>query len=1364
MSSDALQRLINVCISCPESKVNEPLAILNSYKCKETVFDKLKGTLIRSRDNSTKVRITKIIAKYIQNNDNTSLLDNKRFVTSFFDSFVDEIPIFYNLKEIKLVIKIFSLFINKLSVEEKTELLQIHLKSKKPYSSLIVVIISKEMSEFYTIALDYLTNLITEMNHLCFYALSIFLHDTKLMCINDKKNSIKMSGMKSAIISSFRQSYSLKLACSYLFGSIFSTFPEDFCLEVLRGSIQSIQEILKDDSEEIRVAMSQSLSNLPEKTEFLSKILFSMCHKLVDFNDAFGESCMAFIFSRRGESNLSIILKQMIDSKETYLPGVLFSARLCLFSESAEFSEKIFKNKYSERKSNAAIQASLILCKYDIVKENIICFIFRALTVVCTQYKQYEDSVLLLHNALRLISMLPNACARFLGVYYDNIILLLNEIHDVVYLKAIGDSLGTILYSSYVIPKRIDTNIFSKIFVNIAVKYLDLREDTTFGTSLVHILRFLGAIALQKIPDFSNGKFSVLLMDDYLDSVRNESVLSIPTKPVAALLAVGLPGSAPYLPTISRLLKEINSLDSVLLRDFLCFGLKCHLKDFIVYLKDFCKYKDNSKSSLLPFFKKKKDNINIQVVLDVLETLPNKSEMKPFIFDLISVLEFIVTIDSSGNFDIYKALESIVGIHADVKWPRSFLEKIISMDNLIPIILTILKNSESLDENILKGAVSSFIKYVSRDARTEWFEKIEYNISDFVSCIHNLNPSREMFEYIMKEISSVLKKCVCVHLFTLTVSSYGAYIQSSDLSFDFSEFFFASCDTLMCLHPVYRVAARDCILSILRCNIPENSELESFGENISYNTIVRGATDLYKIIVRSTSDQSITNLIRISSDSELFGSQFIIIFHAVSQVSSSYIMDSEEIYLKTYIQSADKYINEYLSVIMDTLNSLYDASPQQFLGDLLSVKMNSVVGEFLKHSIVDPDKKHKFHDLYVELISSTKIPLSPNDQEKLVESGLFNCLDVILGVETLNDRSQISYGYYVTLFIIYISYIFAMSANINKSIIDKCLLKIYHCINILLRSIIINYNQKVEFSLKNYISLFQSMGSFSNTLVQLNIEILGDIGKSLFNIVKTQNSNILLVTGFCVSRIIFKLTQCSGDKYTSITNKMQSLLSYIFSISNGEVCRYLSSAINDLYSTSILDTFSDENKELLLSSSLRGFLYQEVDSRQECINFISKLITCTNIEILAKFSDQLVSISVSQVDFRCLASLAYQNDIIKDIPYNLISTAIIKSSESDRDCVDLLQYLTNTHSLDDAIDSLETRLGDHFNGVLNSLFDKLTKSNMTVAGLKFAVKLSARSDLHLEKMTNILYSIIEDSDHILRNYATELLISLVKDQ
>ena len=113
------------------------------------------------------------------------------------------------------------------------------------------------------------------------------------------------------------------------------------------------------------------------------------------------------------------------------------------------------------------------------------------------------------------------------------------------------------------------------------------------------------------------------------------------------------------------------------------------------------------------------------------------------------------------------------------------------------------------------------------------------------------------------------------------------------------------------------------------------------------------------------------------------------------------------------------------------------------------------------------------------------------------------------------------------------------------------------------------------------------------------------------------------------------------------------------------------------------------------------------------------------------------------------------------MPTDLIAEAIVATTDASfvcsRECSEIVLAMCGAKDINGVVLAIDKVFADRAQAIRQEVLRRITKGNATMAGLDLIIELTENDEEGRQKAINLLLSIVEDADHVLRQKAASLL-------
>ncbi|EAX90022.1 hypothetical protein TVAG_061300 [Trichomonas vaginalis G3] len=1394
MDNQIFSKIVNTCITCPQIKLEQPFKVLLTFHDAKHVLEVLIQTLSKARDVSTKQRVSSLIQTYIMRNfDKLNATDED--LVNVLQLITTETPISTEREHIEQFCKSVEFILSKIKSMPTSKIFNFIVSKPYPYSAITLSLLTKNEEKYCAPTLKYIVAVHKEPNPLSFYAASLFFeHHNPSKFTAEAQKEFKIEVIKNSLISAFNYKLIHKLSALILLDTLFKTASHDVCLSIMSSMIEIFILQLKDQDPTLRTELVKVLTNLPPEIGFANELLTAISFRFEDCQEEYEKAAISFLFSRRAVQSLPAILKTLIETKETYIAGVVFAARLGLFSESDKLLQAVFPPTPKETVAFAALQAICVMSEFKLMTESVFTASFPTL-LYCLTSVTILDNMIMLKMATRALDLLPNSASGFPKVYLDTILKNINNFKYNDIIEKVSASAWQVFEQNKTIPTQLNQSQFSAIFTNLALRYLGSANFDNSRNEIVKMMSIVSSSAFQKFNDLQTQKlnslqnqnseneteqtvsvgderfsFSTLILsavpEDYADSVRTEANLLMQTKPIAVMISVSLPKISAFLPSLVRAVRESEPPDLKLVEDFIKAGMNSCGIDFIPYLRKFIEPVERSSKYFIVSIKRKTKGFIPEALngISYACTLDNCSD---YLQDLIKILDDSIESPESivpMKNNVMNAVNSILSVCKDTKIPSSLSNKLFSEVSMSPLFTKLLKHIPESETNLLKTAILSYAKYIASNKE----ENTENE--EFVNQIFSISDSEEILSCFLSSCLSVVSCDDPSSIIDLCLKAATTFNSSHTTnSLNFGEFVYGTSKLAISPSLPLRVLLRDCIVQLFNLTLPAdtNSPLHLAGSKLSPAEVVSFASSLFDLATsKFDEDQSCKLALLAAQSRPLQFHQALFIRSLTNHAAKSIVSDNRKTLIH-FLEGAEEASEEAYSLCLETAVMLFKGDNFVFTDRFLSVPLTKFGRRSLEYFVRTSEHRDNYLNAYGRVISGLKFPTTPSEQSDFLAAGYFHALYVMVNVDAASDALKQTFGQHVAHCITWLSLLLASNSTISKSLQKELIGHLTTTLDHIFARVGRSSNEPIELSLKTPKKLFLTLGTLANALMMVDFSLLVDFCRALFPLLSSAIPQIILTAGMVLARLLSRVSMLDSDASNQLLPKLRESLAYAFVKANDESCRILSGLAAETFQRSAIDLFTNEDKVKLINGSLHGLNFQGEDFRQENVTFVCKVARQTPKEYLEEYIDQVWDFAVHSRSFETMSVLCGMELKPERIPCDILAESLVAITNIDypghNECKEFVQAIFKTVEMKEIVSLIPSIFKDKFEEISDDVLKLVTKGNATMASLDMIVLISRGNQEKTQKVISHLIAIVDDGDHVLRDKATELLVQVISD-
>ena len=1364
-----LTKIINACVTCADGKLDCPFSVLLSVKDTKKVTKQILETLAKTREIASKQRCSSILQKYIMNKSEKINLSEEELI-SIIQILTTETPQTVSLEYIEDFCKCIELILSLIKNTSTAKVFNHIVSNPYPYSAVSLALLTKENTKYLAPALKFIMAVQSTPSPLSFYATSLFFtfHKAKELS-DDVKKELRIDVFKTSLQAAFSLKQVHRLSAARLLKVLFKSLDANDSAALVAPLIPSIVTQLKEQNQDVRTELVNALCELPVSAGFLDVLLPAVAFRVDECDDSYGIAAIEFAFTRRTVQTLPAVLKSIIEAKETYTAGVLFSARLGLFEESDSLVQACFNDAPKPKTILSALQAICVLCKYNLLTEKLFKKVSKTITVALTSPTLLDD-LLITCKAFKVLEELPEACSSFPVTYLDYIISDLSGIKEDDVVKKVAETSATLFEKKKeVIPSKVTPQFFALVFVPLAMKYLESEEDEEYQAAIVKLISILAASAHQKRVEMETSIANIVstsVPDEYSDAVRTEAVLLMQTKPLAVMIAISLPNSAPFLPSLCRAVREANPPDLKLTKEFLQAGIKCNGTAFLPHLKKFAEPIEKTKQVFFVVSYTKKKKGYVSEVLDCIAYASKLKEAKEYIQELVQIVDYSFSITEDLSIIIDSALNAVTGIlnaidenAQDIQFPATLISSTFKCAEMSPIYSRMLKNVKNNEMVMIECAVDSFTKYLAVHPQ---FEQEETKA--FVEACFALKDDVKVLSFFLHYVINFSSCDDPTPLIRLCLDAATDYRQShASIELDLSEFVLGTSHYAISTSLPLRIALRDCILKLFGTVIPAETEspLLLAGTIISPNEIVQFASALFDIPSSQFTEEQSCKLSLLAASARPMQFHHALLVRSLAKNAARAIVSDQRQTLIHFLDGAKDASEDAFSLLLETCVLLFEGDKNTFTERFLSVPLSKFGHRLLEFFVRTSSYRDAFLESYGTVIANLKFPNIPSEQTDFLKAGYFQSLYVLVGVDAASDALRETFGQHVAHCISWLSLLFAARQTLPKQVCKELLAKLISCLERIFARVGRSSREPIELSLKSTKKLFFTLGTLANALMMVDFTLLVDFCRALFPLLRATIPQTVLTAGMVIARLLSRVSSYDSEAAKLLLPKLRESLAYGFSTAGDENCRMLSALTGELMQRSSLEVFTEQDKQKLIAGGLRGLSFPGDELRAENIAFVCKVARVISKESLKQYYTAVWDYALSSHSFETISVLVSMDPSPEKMPTDLIAEAIVATTDASfvcsRECSEIVFAMCGAKDINGVVLAIDKVFADRAQAIRQEVLRRITKGNATMAGLDLIIELTENDEEGRQKAINLLLSIVEDADHVLRQKAASLL-------
>lgn len=493
-----------------------------------------------------------------------------------------------------------------------------------------------------------------------------------------------------------------------------------------------------------------------------------------------------------------------------------------------------------------------------------------------------------------------------------------------------------------------------------------------------------------------------------------------------------------------------------------------------------------------------------------------------------------------------------------------------------------------------------------------------------------------------------------------------------------------------------------------------------------------------------------------------FGYTQALMISTVVSCDSGALMHRDVPFIETFLEAGELSVNESRVLLLSTAKALAETDMTMFTAELLSKKLTSFRIDCIKALIRDTNLRSLFLTSYCEQISSLTFPSEQKDQLHLLATGFFQALSIIIDTD---DMLSDTFGAVISCILVWLSLILTASSNTKLQKVTEDLVS---CLDMIFSKLGKGTHEPIEFSLKSYQTLYQSLGTLVNALMLVSESHLIDFCKSCFVLLKSHIQITVLTAALCLSRLLHKVAMF---RITKIEQQLLETVSLSFTLCCDENCRIMGAVMNDLFNRALIQKFTENQIKNVLKGLIRGAVFPGIEMKNECTAFLCKIIVIAPKSVLEDELERLwMLLKDSDIAPLTLSAVTSLIELHKSLQYftgKMRLESIIMASVGENPLVAkksliLLETLCDTHTITNVIKKLKQIAASEFTILCEKAVFQITKTNISVAVMDLAVLLcnESGSAKARDRLVSLFLALIEDSDDVFRSQAAEFLSKL----
>lgn len=1370
-------KLINATLQSTEANLSPPFQCLLQYPQPKIIFQSFCSILEKTRDPAIKIRVFRLFQDFaVQKAPNLDSVPEDIILNSLLTVFTSTPPL-CSQKDCEMLAKFIKEMLKLIKTMKIPTIFNNFVKSNSLFAPLAIVILTKDQPQLHQNTVKFIIAMIhNNLEILNIAACALFFSQNKFTALSEAaQNEFNSSNSKDilqqAILNSMAQKINFRIAAIELAHSLFHFYSPGESNELLKIVLPLFIQQFKESSVQLRTSVVLCLSDFPEiedDKKFLTTILPHIASRFNECDEGDDDYTVA-VFALIKHFSSSVFMKQailnLINDRDNYFSGVVFASYLGYFSKDAAMRKQyILPTPMNVQKASAAVTAVTTMILYKLLDENSFKDSFESVLTVLTTPELLDD-FFVQFRVFKAADMIATISNQYPLITSTIILKYLVNLKGDDVLSHIAPIVESILDSSEIIT--LNSSEFAPIFVSLMIKYID---DPSIQNIL---LPFLMLISPNK--EKSNAKTDMILCDlfdlivppSYIDAIRTEAILKSQSSPRASLIAVSLPNCEPFLPTLSRVVRELYPEDTDLTFQFLQNGSKRALEAFIPHMLRFTDPVKISNTYFLQIvsFKTKKI-LHLNGIFKCLAFIARELSPKPaLIGSLLQIAEAAFPKDDkieSISEDAKEAFIEMSKLKCEEKWPSSLMKKIFNFHQFAPCFSLLFPHCQP-DIELVKVASDSYCLYISKTG--------ENMNADFAeSCIKCLTNESALgailnavFKYneTSKDITVMLDLCL-VSAKTLRQSKDGIPSNIFECILSLARYTLSSTDKL-------RIMAKDILVSIYSLKLPvdTNPLLGSSGENLTPFSVIDFATQLFDLIFENFSVDDTIDLALFALNNRPFSFSNSLILDSLSKLQPQPIVVSQKKVLVLFFEVANKTKKKVRFLMKEIAYRFAKADMTVFLKTTVQLPMTSFINETISHLVEDEEFRSSFYTNFSKIALESMLPISASEQMTFMNSNFMQSIPVIIHSDTKINESIENLSTYLT---IWLANIFGCNQTLKLTNNIKELASSY---DELFQKISKSDPDPIEFSMNSVQALYQSFGTLVNALLLTDDKMIIAFCESLFALLNIQNQNVVFVSSLCISRLFTRLVQYNDHL---LIEKLKKSISLSFTVCCDENCRFLAAVMNDIFTRPLFESFSEEEASNIINGTIRGVAYPGPNLKNESLAFLCKITIVFDKSVIRPQLERLWQIMNDQ-DFSPLVlttitTLLQIENSVKYLNGKITLDRLIVASVGDQVKVNknsrtVLETLTGGSGLIEILTKLKEMIQKvEFDEICMKIINKVNRSNLNEFILDLLIKMAPfenEDNKYKDKLVALLLSVLEDNNNPLRQAASEQLTKLYSE-
>lgn len=1361
-------KLINATLQS-DANSGPPFQCLLNFPDTKIVIQVFCSVLEKTRDSAIRVRISRIFQDFfIQKS--SSLNDfNEDFILNALVTVCISTPPFISQKDCELYTKFVKDILKLLNTTKIPIIFNNLVKTNSVFAPLGIVILTKGQPKLFQSTIKFIiAMLVNNLDILNIAACALFFSQNKFSALpesaqNEFNSSNTPTILQQVIIKSMSLKINFRLSAIELCHSLFHFYQPREANLLLKTILPLFIQQFKESAVSIRTNVVLCLSDFPEIEDdkgLLSTILPHIASRFDECDDDYAVAVFSFLKHFASSPFMNQTILSLI-SKDQLISGVIFSAYLGYF-EDLEFRKRFLPptSKKSDE-ATAAVMAVNTMGIYQLFNKSNFKDSFEAIMIVMTTPELLDD-FFIQFRVFKAADSIVDSAEQFPQIISSTLYDYLPKLKGDDVLSHIAPIIEKITNSPDL--ATLSSNEFAPIFVALMMKFINDPSARNL------IFPFLLLIS----PNKSKSKatidlmlcdlFDLIVPTSFVDAIRTEAILQSQNAPRAALIAVSLPNCGPFLPTLSRAVRELYPEDPELTLQFLQNASKRALNAFIPHLKRFTEPVKISSTYFLQIVSiKRNKRLHLKEIFQCLTFIARELSPPVSILDsLLSIMEESFPKETKIENMKEEALASFIEmskIGEDKKWPPSLLKKIFSFSYFSPSFHLLFNHCPD-DIELIKLATDSYALYVSKGG--------EHQNNLFADSCLKCCPTQEALASIIKSSFKYISQCDdCITLLNLVLAAIQIFRQSKD---EIPTGIFDSIIGLakFCLsnNEKLRLIAKDIFISLysLKISADISTIIESAEDVLTPFQVIDFASQLFNLVFQTFSAEESIDFALFTGTNRPLSFTHVLILNSLTDLQPQALVTTPKKFLIQFFEIGEQTQNESRLLMHRIAKKMAKIEMPIFLEIMLKLPMTNFISEIIANLIKDDEFSPSFYSNFSKIALSTQLPVSQADQLTFLTSNFMQAIPIIIHNESQITERIDNLATYLT---IWLSNIYAVNQPQKMQNQLKILIESN---NELFVKIGKNDHDPIEFSLKSVQALYQSFGTLVNALLLTDSKIIITFCESLFELLKIQTQHIVLISSLCVSRIFHRLVQYSDQ---SLIEKLKDSVALSFSVSCDENCRFLAAVMNDIFSRSLFESFSDENATNILIGTIRGVAYPGLELKNESVAFLCKITVVFSKDVITPQLERLWQIMREQdfapIILSAISALLSVDNNVEHLTGKITIDRLIMAAVSDTAGVPknsrmVLETLTNAKGMNELLPKLKELIQkSEFHEVCSQIISRVNRSNLTenILDLLFQLnELETEDTKFKEKLIALLLSCLDDPNNPLRQIASERLSTL----